>query len=87
MIQTGVDRRAVSPLQVRIGQPAGAERREAGFEDVSIQITRRYMVAEVGLDPASMQAGGEAGGGKLASAFVRAKKPKPAPCCSSGCCQ
>src|SRR5579871_4953960 len=44
---------------------------EAGFEDVSIEITRRYTVAEAGLDPASLPAGWEAGDGKLASAFVR----------------
>jgi SAM-dependent methyltransferase len=52
--------------------------REAGFEDVSIQITRRYTVAEAGLDPASLPVGWEAGDGKLASAFVRAKKPEAA---------
>lgn len=52
--------------------------REAGFEDVSIQITRSYTVAEAGLDPASLPAGWEAGDGKLASAFVRAKKPEAA---------
>ena len=49
--------------------------REVGFEDVSIQITRRYTVAEAGLDPSSLPAGWEAGDGKLASAFVRASKP------------
>ncbi len=52
--------------------------REAGFEDVSIQITRRYTVAEAGLDPATLPAGWEAGDGKLASAFVRARKPDAA---------
>ncbi|HLW03702.1 MAG TPA: arsenite methyltransferase [Ktedonobacterales bacterium] len=52
--------------------------REAGFEDVSIEITRRYTVAEAGLDPASLPAGWEAGDGKLASAFVRARKPEMA---------
>ncbi len=50
--------------------------REAGFEEVSIEITRRYTVAEAGLDPASLPAGWEAGDGKLASAFVRARKPE-----------
>jgi ubiquinone/menaquinone biosynthesis C-methylase UbiE len=50
--------------------------REAGFEDVSIQITRRYTVAEAGLDLASLPADWEAGDGKLASAFVRARKPE-----------
>lgn len=48
---------------------------EAGFEDVSVEITRRYTVAETGLDPATLPAGWEAGDGKLASAFVRASKP------------
>ena len=48
---------------------------EAGFEDVSIEITRRYTVAEAGLDPATLPDGWEAGDGKLASAFVRATKP------------
>ena len=52
--------------------------RDAGFEDVSIQITRRYTVAEAGLDPASLPEGWEAGDGKLASAFVRAQKPEAA---------
>jgi ubiquinone/menaquinone biosynthesis C-methylase UbiE len=52
--------------------------REAGFEDVSIQITRRYTVAEAGLDPATLPAGWEAGDGKLASAFIRARKPAAA---------
>ena len=51
---------------------------EAGFEEVGIEITRRYMVAEAGLDPASLPAGWEAGDGKLASAFVRARKPESA---------
>jgi ubiquinone/menaquinone biosynthesis C-methylase UbiE len=48
---------------------------EAGFEDVSIEITRRYTVAEAGLDAAALPDGWEAGDGKLASAFVRATKP------------
>jgi ubiquinone/menaquinone biosynthesis C-methylase UbiE len=49
--------------------------REAGFEDVSVTITRRYTVAEAGLDANSLPEGWEAGDGKLASAFVRATKP------------
>jgi SAM-dependent methyltransferase len=49
--------------------------RDAGFEDVSVTITRRYTVAEAGLDPATLPDGWEAGDGKLASAFVRATKP------------
>jgi SAM-dependent methyltransferase len=51
---------------------------EAGFDDVSIEITRRYTVAEAGLDPTTLPAGWEAGDGKLASAFVRATKPATA---------
>ena len=48
---------------------------DAGFEEVSVTITRRYTVAEAGLDPSTLPAGWEAGDGKLASAFVRATKP------------
>jgi arsenite methyltransferase len=47
----------------------------AGFTDVSVTITRRYTVAEAGLDPATLPAGWQAGDGKLASAFVRATRP------------
>jgi SAM-dependent methyltransferase len=52
---------------------------EAGFSDVSITITRRYTVAEAGLDPAILPDGWEAGDGKLASAFVRATKVADGP--------
>jgi arsenite methyltransferase len=48
---------------------------EAGFEDISIEITRRYTVAEAGLDTEALPDGWESGDGKLASAFVRATKP------------
>jgi arsenite methyltransferase len=48
---------------------------EAGFEDVNIEITRRYTVAEAGLDSTTLPDGWEAGDGKLASAFVRATRP------------
>jgi SAM-dependent methyltransferase len=48
---------------------------DAGFEDVSITITRCYTVAETDLDPATLPDGWEAGDGKLASAFVRATTP------------
>jgi SAM-dependent methyltransferase len=71
----------------------------AGFEDVSVEVTRRYTVAEAGLDPASLPAGWEADDGKLASAFVRATKPAAQPlqhgspvtaassaCCGEACC-
>jgi SAM-dependent methyltransferase len=50
--------------------------REAGFDEVSVTITRRYTVAEAGLDPATLPEGWEASDGKLASAFVRATKPQ-----------
>ena len=75
---------------------------EAGFEQVSIDITRRYTVAEAGLDTSMLPDGWEAGDGKLASAFVRATKPliataapksipvatvtKDAGCCGDDCC-
>jgi hypothetical protein len=45
---------------------------------VGIEITRRYTVAEAGLDPSTLPDGWEAGDGKLASAFVRATKPATA---------
>jgi hypothetical protein len=48
---------------------------DAGFEDVSVEITRRYTAAEAGLDISTLPEGWEAGDGKLASAFVRATKP------------
>jgi ubiquinone/menaquinone biosynthesis C-methylase UbiE len=51
---------------------------EAGFEDISVTITRRYTVAEAGLDPSTLPEGWQAGDGKLASAFVRATKPASA---------
>ncbi len=52
----------------------------AGFEDISVEITRRYTVAEAGLDVGTLPAGWQEGDGKLASAFVRATKPLvPAP--------
>ena len=57
---------------------------DAGFEGVSIEITRRYTVAEAGLDPATLPDGWEAGDGKLASAFVRATKPLAATSAQTG---
>ncbi|MGE5334347.1 MAG: arsenite methyltransferase, partial [Nitrososphaerota archaeon] len=47
----------------------------AGFENINVTITRRYTVAEAGLDPATLPEGWQEGDGKLASAFVRATKP------------
>jgi ubiquinone/menaquinone biosynthesis C-methylase UbiE len=51
---------------------------EAGFEDVSVEITRRYTVAEAGLDTAALSAGWEEADGKVAGAFIRATKPHSA---------
>jgi arsenite methyltransferase len=48
---------------------------EAGFEDVSVEITRRYTVGEAGLDTATLPAGWEEADGKVAGAFIRATKP------------
>jgi RNA polymerase sigma factor (SigZ family) len=48
---------------------------DAGFEDIGVEITRRYTIAEAGLDPSTLPVGWEAGDGKLASAFLRATKP------------
>ena len=47
----------------------------AGFEDVEIEITRRFTAAESDLDVRTLPEGWEAADGKLASAFVRATKP------------
>lgn len=57
--------------------------RDAGFEEISVTITRRYTAAEAGLDSASLPDGWQDADGKLASAFVRATRPiqptEPAP--------
>jgi SAM-dependent methyltransferase len=50
----------------------------AGFADVSVTVTRRYTVAEAGIDPATLPADWQEGDGKLASAFVRATRPADA---------
>jgi arsenite methyltransferase len=75
---------------------------EAGFEEISIEFTRRYTIAEAGIDPATLPAGWEEADGRIGSAFVRATKPAAlvtdlAPgspvlsadrgCCGSGCCR
>jgi arsenite methyltransferase len=68
---------------------------EAGFEDISIETTRRYTVAEAGIDTATLPGGWEEADGKIVSAFIRAVKPQGAAdlpvasgdCgCSSSCC-
>src|SRR5436305_193731 len=47
----------------------------AGLEDVSVEVPRRYTVAEAGLDTATLPAGWEEVDGKVAGAFIRATKP------------
>ena len=69
---------------------------DAGFEDVSIEFTRRYRAADSDVDVRSLPAGWEAFDGRIASAFVRATKPVSAveavskelavASTSSGCC-
>jgi SAM-dependent methyltransferase len=66
----------------------------AGFENIGIEVTRRYTVAEAGLDIGTLPEGWQEGDGKLASAFVRASKPLTAALpvaaapvvAGSGCC-
>ncbi len=63
----------------------------AGFESIEIEPTRVYNLEDAraflsceGVDVDTIAKQVE---GKFISAFVRATKPRPAPCCSSGCCQ
>src|SRR5690348_14583838 len=63
----------------------------AGFESIDIEPTRVYNIEDArsflsaeGVDVDTIARQVE---GKFISAFVRAKKPNPAPCCSPGCCQ
>jgi arsenite methyltransferase len=71
----------------------------AGFQDVGIEITRRYTAEEAGFDTAGLAPDWREGDGKLGSAFVRATKPLvkntvradvPArttdACCGNDCC-
>jgi SAM-dependent methyltransferase len=48
---------------------------QAGFEDIGIEITRRYRVADAGIDTSTLPTGWEEADGKIASAFIRATKP------------
>lgn len=48
---------------------------EAGFVDISVEITKRYTAESAGLDLQAMPADWAAADGRLASAFVRASKP------------
>ncbi len=72
----------------------------AGFGEISMEITRRYTLEEAGIDPATAEREWRDADGKLASAFVRATKPlntstevaRPAAstrggCGASGCCR
>jgi hypothetical protein len=63
----------------------------AGFADVSVDPWREYSLDDArtflsagGLDVDALATQVE---GRIASAFVRATKPAPAPCCGPGCCQ
>ena len=47
----------------------------AGFENIGVEITRRYTITDTNLDPATLPVGWEVSDGKLASAFIRANKP------------
>lgn len=49
--------------------------RDSGFQDVRIDITRRYSITEAGIDTAAFPDGWAAADGKIASAFIRATKP------------
>jgi arsenite methyltransferase len=51
---------------------------EAGFDDVSVEVTRRYTASEAGVDTNALPEGWEQFDGKIASAFVRATKPTSA---------
>jgi len=62
----------------------------AGFGDVSVEPWREYslddartFLAAGGLDVDALSSRVE---GRIASAFIRAQKPAPAPCCGPGCC-
>src|SRR5689334_8755655 len=68
-----------------------AKLENAGFESIDIEPTRVYNIEDAraflsteGVEVDSIAKEVE---GKFISAFVRASKPRPAPCCSSGCCQ
>lgn len=72
---------------------------EAGFEDLSFEITRRYTAEEAGFDTSNYSEEWKVADGRLASVFIRAKKPESAVppkqpiavtsggCGASGCCR
>jgi arsenite methyltransferase len=62
----------------------------AGFADVSVEPWREYSLEDArtflaagGLDVDRLSTEVD---GRIASAFIRARKPSPAPCCGSECC-
>jgi len=63
----------------------------AGFESIDIEPTRVYNVEDarafLSAEGLNFDAIAKEVEGKFISAFVRAKKPNPAPCCDSGCCR
>ena len=68
-----------------------AKLRDAGFEDVEVEPWRVYDVedahaflSEAGLDVDALAPQVQ---GKFLSAFIRAHKPTPQPCCGTECCQ
>lgn len=72
---------------------------EAGFEHITFEITRRYTAAEAGFDTSQYSEEWPAADGRLASAFIRARKSADAVlpvlplaehaggCGASGCCR
>jgi hypothetical protein len=74
---------------------------DAGFEEIGVEITRRYRAEDAGLDASALPAGWEEADGRIASAFIRARKPVStgaqhpegkvaaagAGCCSGSCCR
>ena len=67
-----------------------AKLHEAGFVEVGVEPWRVYSVndaraflAESGFDADALAARVQ---GRVASAFIRARKPAAAPCCGAGCC-
>lgn len=48
---------------------------QAGFQDISIEITRRYRLEEAGVDTTTLPPDWQQADGKIASAFIRATKP------------
>lgn len=85
---------------MEIGTYAGLLR-ETGFEDVRIEITRRYSMDEAGIDTSAFPMEWEVTDGKIAGAFIHAMKPgevaewptrdqelpiTPIACCDETCC-